>query len=55
MSKNNRKLTIRHTDIKTRDHLMVALINGATKAGVHKDQRKEKSRRECRDYRYRGD
>lgn len=42
--------TISHHDIKTRDPLMVRLINGATKSGVHKDRKKERSRRSCRDW-----
>jgi len=36
-------------EIKTRDHLMVELINGATKAGVHKDKRREKNKKTCRE------
>jgi hypothetical protein len=35
---------------KTRDYLMVAVIKGATKAGVHRDEKKESDRRECRDW-----
>lgn len=31
-----------------RDYLMVALINGATKSGVHKDRKKEKNKKACR-------
>lgn len=27
--------------IKTRDYLLVKVINGVTKAGIHKDQKKE--------------
>jgi hypothetical protein len=34
--------------LKTRDYLMVKLINGATKAGIKKDPRKEASRKACR-------
>ena len=34
--------------IKTRDYAMVKLINGATKAAVHKDHRKEALRVACR-------
>ena len=34
--------------VRTRDHLMVKLINGSTKAGVQKDQRKEQNRTQCR-------
>jgi hypothetical protein len=33
-----------------RDTLILALINGATKAGVEKDQKKEKDKRRCRDW-----
>jgi hypothetical protein len=34
--------------VRTRDHALVALIRGATKAAVHVDRRKEASRRACR-------
>ena len=34
--------------IKTRDYSMVLLINGATKAGVHRDIRKHASATACR-------
>jgi hypothetical protein len=34
--------------VKTRDPLMVAIINGATKSGTHKDRRKEANRKRCR-------
>lgn len=40
--------------IKTRNYLMVRLINGATKGGIEKDHRKEANKRSCRDWR-RGD
>lgn len=36
--------------IKTRDYLMVRLIQGATKAGVQRDERKEADRQECRKF-----
>ena len=35
-------------EIRTRDYVMVRLINGATKAGVHTDKRKEADRNACR-------
>jgi hypothetical protein len=35
-------------EFKTRDHLLVLLITGATKAGAHRDHRKEASRKACR-------
>jgi len=31
-----------------RDFLVVALINGATKSGIQKDQKKERNRKACR-------
>ncbi len=34
--------------IKTRDRLMVALINGATKSSVQKDQKKEENKKRAR-------
>ena len=34
--------------IRSRDYALVALINGATKAGAHKNRRKEASRKACR-------
>lgn len=34
--------------IKTRDLLMVELIKGATKAGVHTDRKKKANKEECR-------
>ena len=34
--------------IKTRDYAMVLLINGATKAGVHRDNRKHSSANACK-------
>ncbi len=40
--------TIDPRAIRTRDHALVALINGATKAGAHRDRRREASRAACR-------
>ena len=34
--------------VKTRDPLMVKIINGATKGGVQKDRRKEENKSACR-------
>jgi hypothetical protein len=34
--------------VRTRDWALVAVINGATKGGAHKDRRKEADRRACR-------
>lgn len=34
--------------VKTRDYLVVALIKGATKAGVHTDRKKKANKAECR-------
>lgn len=36
------------TLIKTRDHLMVKVINGVTKAGIHKDHKKEANKKASR-------
>lgn len=33
---------------KTRDYLIVALIKGATKSGVHVDQKKKANKYNCR-------
>lgn len=41
---------INPNNLKTRDQLMVALIQGVTKAAVFKDRRKEANRRACRDW-----
>lgn len=43
------------TNPKTRDLLMVRLINGATKAGAEKDRRKEASRLESRKWKWKGE
>lgn len=34
--------------LKSRDQLMVKLINGTTKAGVQPDRKKEENRQACR-------
>lgn len=44
-----KKNRIDPNEIKTRDPLLVALINGATKSGVQKDEKKEASRKKCRE------
>lgn len=41
-------LKIDPNTIKSRDPLVVQLINGVTKGGVHKDQRREQNRTACR-------
>lgn len=35
-------------EIKTRDYLILQIIQGVTKAGVHRDRRKHKNKYECR-------
>jgi hypothetical protein len=40
--------TINPNLLDTRDPLMVQIINGVTKAGVHKDRKKEANRKACR-------
>lgn len=42
------KMKIDPNKIKTRDILMVRLINGATKAATYLDRKKEANRRESR-------
>lgn len=39
---------IRSQDIRTRDWLLVRLIQGATKSGPQRDRRKEQDRKACR-------
>lgn len=51
--KTPKNLKINPNEIKTRDRLMVALIQGVTKSGVFKDRRKEANRRACRDFKHR--
>jgi hypothetical protein len=40
--------TINPNLLDTRDPLMVQIINGVTKASVHKDRKKEANRKACR-------
>jgi len=42
------RVTFHPNSIRTRDHLLKALICGATKASIYVDRRKEASRRACR-------
>lgn len=35
-------------NLKTRDWLIVRLLQGATKAGIQKDRKKEKNKKACR-------
>lgn len=42
------KTKIDPNKIKTRDRLMVALINGATKSSVKKDEKKEENKKRAR-------
>jgi hypothetical protein len=46
----SKPIKINPNKIKSRDLLMVKLINGATKANIALDHRKESNRNECRDY-----
>ena len=48
MSKKEKKVTIDPNEIRVRDELLMALINGATKGGVQKDKKKEDSKKKCR-------
>lgn len=47
MNKHNKKTTALAYYVG-RDTYMMALINGATKAAVHKDHKKEQNRKACR-------
>lgn len=38
----------RANEIRTRDYLLVKIICGATKSGVHKDRKKDENRKACR-------
>lgn len=40
--------TIDPNEIPVRDELLLAIINGATKAAVHKDRKKQTSKDACR-------
>lgn len=42
------KTRIEAARLKTRDHLMVRVINGVTKGGPHQDRKKEQDRTGCR-------
>lgn len=46
--KKKPKTKIDPNKIKVRDQLLLKIINGATKAGVEKDQKKEASKQACR-------
>lgn len=46
------EFTINPNDVDMRDYNMLLLIKGATKAAVHVDRRKERNKRECRNWKY---
>lgn len=46
--KNEKKMVIDPNEIKVRDELLMALINGVTKGGVQKDRKKEQDKKKCR-------
>ena len=50
MKKRKEKTTMKidPNQLKTRDHLMLKVIAGATKAGVQPDRRKEADKKACR-------
>jgi hypothetical protein len=48
LNKKDQVVTIDPNEIKTRDYLLVDLINGVTKSGVYVDRRKEANRKACR-------
>jgi hypothetical protein len=41
-------MKINPNKIKTRDHLLVKVITGTTKAGIHKDRKKDLNKKKCR-------
>lgn len=47
-SKPSKPSKLTHFDVKTREPLILALIQGVTKAGIVPDKRKERSKRSCR-------
>jgi hypothetical protein len=47
MSKSKLTVKVDPREVRTRDWALVLLINGATKAGVQPDRRKEADRRAC--------
>lgn len=48
MSRTIKPFKVNPRSIKSRDYLTVALIMGATKAGVHRDSRKHNNKTACR-------
>jgi hypothetical protein len=48
MKKDMETQTIDPNRIPVRDYLLLALINGATKATIHRDKRREASKKACR-------
>lgn len=45
---NNLSGTIDPNDIKVRDPFMLLIINGATKANIEVDRKKENNKKKCR-------
>ncbi len=45
---SNPSSIVRPNALRGRDYALLALLKGATKAGVHVDRRKEAARRACR-------
>lgn len=48
MSRTIKPFKVNPRSLKSRDYLTVALIMGATKAGVHRDNRKHTNKNACR-------
>lgn len=52
MAKTHKDRKVKHIDpntVKSRDLLMVLIINGVTKSGIIPDKRKARNKRQCRD------
>ena len=52
-SKRDIEFTIDPNEIRTRDELIMQLINGATKSGIHCDRKKHNNKNECRKWKQR--
>lgn len=51
--KKDINIVIDPNEIRVRDELLMRLINGATKSGVHCDRKKHNSKNECRKWKQR--
>lgn len=54
MGKQNKAIKVNPNKIRSRDELIVRLINGATKGGVYRDRKKDTNKYQARG-KYRGE